>query len=57
MPDDKRDIDLPPIELKKGYNTLLVKVDTNGGDWQFKARFLKPDGSIMPDVLAKTSLR
>jgi glucose/arabinose dehydrogenase len=57
MPDDKRDIDLPPIELKKGYNALLVKVDTNGGDWQFKARFLKPDGSIMPDVLAKTSLK
>jgi glucose/arabinose dehydrogenase len=57
MPDDKRDIDLPPITLRKGYNTLLIKVDTNGGDWQFKARFLKPDGSIMPDVLAKASLK
>jgi len=53
MPDDLRDIDLPPIELKKGYNALLLKIDTNGGDWQFKARVLNPDGSIMRDVAAK----
>ncbi len=53
MPDDLRDIDLPPIELKRGYNALLLKVDTNDGDWQFKARVLNPDGSIMRDVVAK----
>jgi glucose/arabinose dehydrogenase len=53
MPDDKRDIDLPPIELKKGLNALLLKIDTNDGDWQFKARVLNPDGSIMQDAVAK----
>jgi hypothetical protein len=53
MPDDTRDIDLPPIALKKGLNALLVKVDTDSGDWQFKARVLNPDGSIMRDVAAK----
>jgi hypothetical protein len=53
MPDDTRDIDLPAIELKKGLNALLVKVDQNDGDWQFKARILNPDGSIMKDAVAK----
>lgn len=53
MPDDTRDIDLPPIELKKGLNALLIKVDQNDGDWQFKARVLNPDGSIMKDAVAK----
>jgi hypothetical protein len=53
MPDDKRDIDLPPIELKKGMNALLLKIDTNDGDWQFKARVLNPDGSIMKDAVAR----
>ncbi len=52
MPDDLRDIDLPPITLKKGLNALLIKVDTYGGDWRFKARVLNPDGSIMRDVRA-----
>lgn len=53
MPDDPRDIDLPPITLRKGLNALLIKVDTNDGDWQFKARVLNPDGSIMRDVTTK----
>lgn len=53
MPDDTRDIDLPPITLKKGLNALLIKVDTDSGDWQFKARVLNPDGSIMRDAVAK----
>ncbi len=56
MPDDTRDIDLPPIKLKKGLNALLIKVDTNDGDWQFKARVLNPDGSIMRDVTTKMSV-
>ncbi|MCS6773808.1 MAG: PQQ-dependent sugar dehydrogenase [Thermoflexales bacterium] len=67
MPDDKRDIDLPPIELKKGYNALLLKIENvnRGGDprlkgdwratggWQFKARVLNPDGSIMRDIVPR----
>lgn len=53
MPDDTRDIDLPPIELKKGLNALLIKVDQNDGDWQFKARVLNADGSIMRDAVAR----
>jgi glucose/arabinose dehydrogenase len=57
MPDDLRDIDLPPITLKKGRNALLIKVDTNSGDWQFKARVLNPDGSIMRDALAAGTLQ
>jgi glucose/arabinose dehydrogenase len=55
MPDDTRDIDLPPITLKKGLNGLLLKVDTNGGDWQVKARVLNPDGSIMTDIQMRTA--
>lgn len=54
MPDDTRDIDLPPIELKKGLNALLVKVDQNDGDWAFKVRVLNPDGSVMRDATVKT---
>ncbi|MCL5994781.1 MAG: PQQ-dependent sugar dehydrogenase [Chloroflexi bacterium] len=54
MPDDTRDIDLPPIELKKGLNALLVKVDQNDGDWAFKVRVLNPDGSIMQDATVKS---
>ncbi|MCX7940085.1 MAG: PQQ-dependent sugar dehydrogenase [Thermoflexales bacterium] len=53
LPDDTRDIDLPPITLKKGYNALLIKVDNNEGEWRFKARVLNPDGSIMRDVVVK----
>jgi glucose/arabinose dehydrogenase len=55
MPDDLRDIDLPPLTLKKGLNGLLIKVDTNGGDWQFKARVLNADGSIMRDIQIRTA--
>jgi glucose/arabinose dehydrogenase len=54
VPEDTRDIDLPPITLKKGLNALLIKVDQNDGEWAFKARVLNPDGSIMRDVVAKT---
>jgi len=55
MPDDTRDIDLPPIELHQGLNSLLVKVDQNDGDWAFKVRVLYPDGSIMWDATVKTT--
>ncbi len=52
-PEDLRDIDLPPITLKKGRNALLVKVSQDVGDWVFKLRVLKPDGSLMRDTVAR----
>ncbi|MCL4505731.1 MAG: hypothetical protein M1140_06875 [Chloroflexi bacterium] len=54
MPDDTRDIDLPPIQLKKGLNALMVKLPQGEGDWSFKVRVLNPDGSIMQDATVKT---
>ena len=54
MPDDTRDIDLPPIELKKGANALMVKLAQGEGDWGFKVRVLNPDGSIMQDATVRT---
>jgi hypothetical protein len=54
VPDDTRDIDLPPIELKAGWNALLIKVDQNVGEWAFKARVLNSDGSIMRDIVVTT---
>ncbi len=54
MENDTRDYDLPPIELKKGLNALLVKLGQKEGDWNFKVRILNPDGSIMPDATVKT---
>ena len=50
VPDDTRDIDLPPVELKQGWNLLLLKVDQNIGEWAVKARVLNPDGSVMRDI-------
>lgn len=49
FPDD----DLIPVVLKKGKNTLLIKVEERGGIWGFCARFLPfsverfcPDGDL-----------
>ena len=55
-PEALRDLDLPKIELKKGLNGLLLKVDQTRGEWRFKARILNPDGSIMRDVGLTTSI-
>lgn len=55
-PEALRDIDLPKIELKKGRNALLLKIDQNRGDWRFKARILNADGSIMRDVGLTTGI-
>lgn len=55
-PEALRDLDLPKIELKKGRNALLIKVDQNRGDWRFKARVLNADGSIMRDVSLSTRI-
>jgi hypothetical protein len=54
VPDDDRDIDLPPIRLRRGLNALLIKVDQNIGEWALKARVLNPDGTIMPDITLHT---
>ena len=54
---EARDVDLPKIALKKGLNSLLLKVhQTKKSDdtWQFQARVLNLDGSVMPDVAART---
>jgi hypothetical protein len=57
VPDEPRDIDLPKIALKQGLNSLLIKVhQTQKSDdtWQFKARVLNPDGSVMRDLVFRT---
>ena len=54
VPDDTRDLDLPKVRLKKGLNTLLVKVDQAFGEWAFKLRVLNPNGSVMRDVTMST---
>ena len=55
VPFDTRDIDLPGISLKQGWNAVLVKVEQNVGDWVFKARVLNPNGAVMRDAVAATT--
>lgn len=43
-----------PVKLKKGWNSLLVKVTEAGGNWMFCARFVLPDGSP-PNVRIRNS--
>ncbi len=50
MQDDTRDYDLPAIRLKKGVNTLLIKVDQGNGEWAFKLRVLNPNSPVMRDA-------
>jgi len=45
--------DRVPIELKKGTNTLLVKVSQGGGDWSFGVHVETPDGKPLPEVEAR----
>ncbi len=40
------DQDTIPVELKKGRNTLLVKVLQGGGGWGFYVRFIDPEGIL-----------
>jgi glucose/arabinose dehydrogenase len=54
VPDDTRDLDLPKIHLKKGLNSILVKVNQDFGEWAFKLRVLNPNGSIMRDATVRT---
>jgi glucose/arabinose dehydrogenase len=51
--DDTRDIDLPPIRLRKGLNQILIKIyqsKASNATWAFKARVLNSDGILMNDV-------
>ena len=38
------------VQLKKGWNTLLVKVIQNIGPWEFCARIVARDGSRLPNL-------
>lgn len=40
------DQDKIPVELKKGWNTLLVKILQGGGGWGFYVRFIDPEGIL-----------
>lgn len=45
--------DRVPIELKKGTNTLQVKVSQGGGDWSFCVHVETPEGKPLPEVEAR----
>lgn len=38
------------LELKKGWNTLLLKITQNNLGWEFCARIVKPDGAPLENV-------
>jgi hypothetical protein len=40
------DQDRVPVSLKKGWNTLLIKVLQGGGGWGYYVRFVDPEGKI-----------
>jgi hypothetical protein len=40
------DQDHVPVTLKKGWNTLLIKVLQGGGGWGYYVRFVDPEGEI-----------
>ena len=40
------DQDKIPVNLKKGWNTLLVKVLQGGGGWGYFVRFIDPEGVL-----------
>jgi HEAT repeat protein len=44
------DQDKVNIQLKRGWNTLLVKVIQNIGPWEFCARIVARDGSRLPNL-------
>jgi alpha-mannosidase len=51
----RRDEDLVPVTLLEGWNRLLVKVTQYQGGWQFAARVLRPDGSVLPGLAFATT--
>jgi len=44
------DDDKTKIDLKKGWNTVLIKVVQGSNDWAAAARLLSVDGKPMPDL-------
>ncbi|TET35563.1 MAG: DUF3857 domain-containing protein [Planctomycetota bacterium] len=51
------DQDSAPIHLVRGWNSVLVKVGENEGDWEFRMRLTLPDGSPLPAIKPATSLK
>jgi HEAT repeat protein len=43
------------VTLKKGWNSLLLKVTQNDSAWEFCVRFLKPDGAHLEGLRASGS--
>jgi hypothetical protein len=41
------DQDRVQATLKKGWNTLLIKVLQGGGGWGYYVRFVDPDGRLL----------
>ena len=41
------DQDRIPVSLKKGWNTLLIKVLQGGGGWGYYVRFVDPEGQLL----------
>jgi len=44
------DQDSVNVQLKQGWNTLLIKVVQNTGPWEFCARIVARDGSRLPNL-------
>jgi len=44
------DQDLVPVQLKAGWNTLLLKITQGGGDWAFSCSVTMPDGRPIPGI-------
>jgi hypothetical protein len=42
--------DVVDVDLKKGFNDLMLKVVDHEGGWQFCCRIRKPDGSALGDL-------
>ncbi len=43
------------VDLKQGWNTLLLKITQNNLGWEFCARLVKPDGTRLDDLTSDTS--
>ena len=44
--------DKAKVELREGWNRLMIKVTQNNLDWEFCARFLNPYGTRLKGVKA-----
>jgi hypothetical protein len=48
------DQDKVPIELKSGWNSIVIKVDQSGADWSLSARIPNPEGRFRFAALPPT---